>query len=254
MKRIVLCTGGFDPIHAGHIDYIRAARELGDYLVVGINSDDWLTRKKGRAFMSLRERGTIVSNIVGVDQVIVFDDSNGSAQDAVLQIREQFPNDRIIFANGGDRTAENIPEMSIEDSNLEFHFSVGGGFKKNSSSWLLDEWKAPKTERPWGYYRVLHEAPGVKVKELTVNPRQSLSMQRHHYRAEYWLVEQGTGIVASQLNSGYALPAQELKTHSNHCVNIGDWHQLQNPYAEPLRVIEIQYGDRCDEDDIERKT
>lgn len=253
MKRIVLCTGGFDPIHSGHIDYIRAARTLGDYLVVGVNSDEWLTRKKGRAFMPLRERGTIVANIVGVDQVVLFDDSDGSARDAIRQVREQFPNAVIVFVNGGDRTAENIPEMSVEDSKLEFHFGVGGEFKKNSSSWILEEWKAPKTERPWGYYRVLHEAPGVKVKELTVDPKKALSMQRHHCRAEYWLVESGTGIVTSQLNSGYALPAKELNKNDSHHVPVEHWHQLQNPYSEPLRVIEIQYGDRCDEDDIERK-
>jgi cytidyltransferase-like protein len=251
---IVLITGGFDPLHSGHIDYIRAARRLGDRLIVGVNSDAWLERKKGRAFMPLRERGTIVSNIVGVDQVVVFNDSDGSARDAIRQVREQFPKDRIVFANGGDRTADNIPEMSIEDNDLEFQFGVGGEFKKNSSSWILEEWKAPKTERPWGYYRVLHEAPGVKVKELTVNPGQKLSMQRHQHRSEYWLVEQGSGVVASELNSGYAMPPRDLLTHSSHHVEAGAWHQLQNPYNEPLRVVEIQYGSRCDENDIERKS
>jgi cytidyltransferase-like protein len=251
---IVLITGGFDPVHSGHIDYIRAAKQLGHRLIVGINSDAWLERKKGRAFMPLRERGTIVSNIVGVDQVIVFDDSDNSASDAIRQVREQFPKDRIVFANGGDRTADNIPEMSINDDNLEFQFGVGGEFKRNSSSWILEEWKAPRTERLWGYYRVLHEAPGIKVKELTVNPGQKLSMQRHQYRSEYWLVEEGSGIVASELNSGYALPAKDLTIHSNYHVDIGAWHQLQNPYDKPLKVVEIQYGHCCDENDIERKT
>lgn len=249
---IVLVTGGFDPLHSGHIAYFQAARALGDRLIVGINSDAWLERKKGRAFMPIRERGTIVSNIVGVDQVVLFDDADGSACDAIRQVREQYPESRIIFANGGDRTPDNIPEMSISDSNLEFQFGVGGEFKKNSSSWILQEWKAPKTERAWGYYRVLHEAPGLKVKELTVEPGRSLSMQRHHYRAEYWIVEEGTAVVKSQLPSRYAMPPQELKQHKDYHVGVGDWHQLTNPYDVPLRVVEIQYGERCEEDDIER--
>jgi D-beta-D-heptose 7-phosphate kinase/D-beta-D-heptose 1-phosphate adenosyltransferase len=70
MKTIVLITGGFDPIHSGHIAYIQAAKRLGDILVVGVNTDAWLTRKKGAAFMPLSERTAILRNIVGVDFVI----------------------------------------------------------------------------------------------------------------------------------------------------------------------------------------
>jgi cytidyltransferase-like protein len=144
MKTIVIVTGGFDPIHSGHIDYINAAKALGDILVVGVNSDDWLVRKKGKAFLPQIERLTIMDNIKNVDMTIVFDDSDNSAKDAILKVRNTFPDDKIIFANGGDRTPENIPEMDIIDDNLEFMFSVGGQFKKNSSSWILDQWKAKK--------------------------------------------------------------------------------------------------------------
>ena len=250
---IVLITGGFDPIHSGHIDYIRAAKKLGEYLVVGVNSDAWLERKKGRAFMPLRERGTIVSNIVGVDQVIVFDDSNGSACDAICQVRKQFPDDRIIFANGGDRTADNIPEMTIVDNNLEFCFGVGGEFKKNSSSWILQEWKAPKIKRPWGYYCVLHQVPGMKVKELTVDPGKSLSMQRHQHRAEYWIVSEGQCVVNTELPSGYRMAPVVLTTHQEFRIPTGEWHQLTNPFDVPCKIVEIQYGTACEEEDIERK-
>lgn len=138
--RIVLVTGGFDPIHSGHIDYFNDARQLGDLLVVGVNSDDWLTRKKGKPFMTFAERSSIVANIKSVDVVIDFDDSDGSAKDAIRKVRNQFPSSRIIFANGGDRTSSNIPEMDIVDSNLTFAFGVGGSFKKNSSSWILNNW------------------------------------------------------------------------------------------------------------------
>jgi len=138
--RIVLVTGGFDPIHSGHIDYFNDAKQLGDLLVVGVNSDDWLTRKKGKPFMTFAERSAIVGNIKSVDVVIDFDDSDGSAKDAIRKVRNQFPSSRIIFANGGDRTSSNIPEMDIADSNLTFAFGVGGSFKKNSSSWILNNW------------------------------------------------------------------------------------------------------------------
>jgi cytidyltransferase-like protein len=255
MKQIVLITGGFDPLHSGHIAYIKAARELGDSLIVGINSDEWLRRKKGQEFMSWEERSIIVSNLHDVDRVINFDDSDNSAKDAIRKVRSIYPNAQIIFANGGDRTKENIPEMGLlsEMLHLEFVFGVGGEDKKNSSSWILQEWKAPKTARQWGYYRVLHEVPGMKVKELTVDPGKSLSMQRHQFRSEYWIVHEGTAIVNSKMPNGYALPPKTLNKYDEHHVPILEWHQLTNPYNVPLKIVEIQYGERCIEEDIERQ-
>lgn len=253
MKKIVLITGGFDPLHSGHISYFHAAKKLGDILVVGVNSDAWLTRKKGMPFMPYRERAAIVRNIVGVDFVIDFDDSDGSAKHAIWMVRQSYPQDKIIFANGGDRTKTNIPEMDFKDNNLEFVFGVGGEDKKNSSSWILQEWKAPKTERQWGYYRVLHEVPGMKVKELTVDPGKSLSMQRHFKRAEYWIVSEGRAVVNSAMEGGYTLPPVTLEKHQEYRVPVEGWHQLTNPFDVPVKVVEIQYGENCIEEDIERK-
>lgn len=250
MKTIVLVTGGFDPIHSGHIAYLQAAKKLGDILVVGVNSDSWLERKKGRAFMSLSERATILRNIVGVDFVIDFDDSDDSARRAIEMVRQSYPQDKIVFANGGDRVSANIPEMDVKDDNLEFQFAVGGANKANSSSWILEEWKAPRTQRPWGYYRVLHEiGKQVKVKELTVNPHKCLSMQRHQHRAEFWFVAEGTATVYSVHRDQIG----EYHPHDHTWINRGQWHQLWNETDQPLRVIEIQFGDACLEEDIERK-
>lgn len=252
--KIVIVTGGFDPVHSGHISYIKSAKQLGDYLVIGLNSDDWLARKKGRSFMSWEERATILSELKDVGRVINFDDSDGTAKDAIRKTRQLFPQLPIVFANGGDRTQNNIPEMDIDDSNIEFVFGVGGTNKMNSSSWILEEWKAPKTERAWGYYRVLHEVPGMKVKELTVNPGKSLSMQRHKHRSEYWIVSEGTAVVNSELESGYIIPPQTLKVHEEIKIPVGSWHQLVNMSSDtPCRIVEIQYGDECVEDDIERR-
>lgn len=251
--KVVLITGGFDPIHSGHISYINAARALGDKLIVGLNSDQWLQRKKGREFMSWNERATILRELKSVDKVIGFDDSDNSAVHAINSVMFDYNGSQIIFANGGDRNSKNIPEMRrCMAPHLHYVFGVGGEDKKNSSSWILDEWKAPKTQRPWGYYRVLHEVPGMKVKELTVNPGQRLSMQRHSHRAEYWIVSEGTGSVIMPAADG-SYQEITLNKHSEVKIDLNVWHQLTNPSDMPCKLIEIQYGQRCEEDDIERR-
>jgi len=116
--KIVLVTGGFDPLHSGHIAYFKAAKQLGNLLVVGINSDDWLTRKKGRAFMPAHERKAIIENIYQVHKVIEFDDTDNSAIDAIRKVKAMFPRDHIVFANGGDRTKDNIPEMVFDETTI----------------------------------------------------------------------------------------------------------------------------------------
>jgi cytidyltransferase-like protein len=246
--KIVLVTGGFDPLHRGHIAYFKAARSLGDQLIVGLNSDEWLERKKGRAFMPWNERLCVINNLVMVDEVYTFDDADGSAKHFIQQVRAHYPDAELIFANGGDRTQDNIPEMDVVDSNLTFVFGVGGEDKKNSSSWILEEWKSPKTERSWGYYRVLHDVPGMKVKELTVDPGKSLSMQRHQHRNEFWMVSEGVATV------GWGPGSSKIKKHKSETIRIDEWHQLSNDTDQPLKVIEIQYGTICDEADIERKS
>jgi cytidyltransferase-like protein len=253
MKNIVLVTGGFDPVHSGHIAYFKAARALGDSLIVGLNSDEWLTRKKGRAFMPWNERLSVINNLAMVDEVYTFDDEDGSARHFIQQVRAHYPGARLIFANGGDRTAANIPEMDVTDTNLEFQFGVGGEHKRNSSSWMLEEWKAPRTQRPWGHYRVLHDTPGVKVKELTIEPGGALSLQRHQDRAEFWLVSAGEATVFGLDSSTDLELRARLGRHEYLHINRGEWHQLVNEEPDPLRIVEIQYGDRCEETDIERR-
>ena len=250
--KIILVTGGFDPLHSGHIAYFKAAKQLGNLLIVGINSDAWLTRKKGRSFMSVNERKAIIENLYQVHKVIEFDDSDNSAVDAIKKVKDMFPRDKVVFANGGDRTKDNIPEMVFDD--VEFVFGVGGENKANSSSWILNEWRAPKTGRAWGYYRVLHEVGNhVKLKELTVNPKTCLSMQRHQDRAEHWFVAEGTATVYTIDRSSDMDLLGEFTQHQHIHIDCTQWHKLCNETDQPLRVIEIQYGENCVEEDIERK-
>ena len=141
--RIVVVSGGFDPIHAGHIEYMMSAKGLGDKLIVALNSDEWLINKKNFYFLSFEERKLILENLTFVDSVINFeDDINGSAVNALIKIKNLYPNDNIIFANGGDRNDKSTPEsIFCLENNIELLWGIGGQDKSNSSSWILKKWK-----------------------------------------------------------------------------------------------------------------
>jgi len=136
--KVVIVSGGFDPIHCGHISYFRSAKNLGDILVAGVNSDAWLTRKKGKPFLPFHERFTIVSAIRYVDFTMAFNDDDDSAIDLIESVKKIWPRHQYIFANGGDRNASNNREISVEG--VEFAYGVGGETKMNSSSEILKSW------------------------------------------------------------------------------------------------------------------
>ena len=249
--KIIIVSGGFDPIHSGHIAYFKSARNLGDKLVVALNSDQWLINKKGKFFMPFNERKAIIENFADVDKVISFEDDDlGSATNALLKVKEMFPEDDIAFANGGDRNKGNIPEMSVEG--VEFIFSVGGDDKKNSSSWILKKWQYYHEDRIWGSFYNLFEGEGVKVKELIVDPGKGMSFQKHFKRHEIWLVSQGSCVVNYSKDSPENRKNVTLNKFDKYIVPLGEWHQITNPFNETCRIIEIQYGEEVVEDDIER--
>ena len=137
-KKVSLVTGGFDPIHSGHISYFSRAKDFSDFLVVGLNTEEWLTKKKGQYFQSWKERAEIISHLTMVDAVItVPDDDEGSACGAIAKCLEIA--DTVIFCNGGDRGKSNTPEIIKYDNDprVQFQFGIGGDDKKNSSSWIL---------------------------------------------------------------------------------------------------------------------
>jgi len=144
MNTIVLVSGGFDPIHSGHIEYFRAARRFGMRLYVGVNSDNWLIRKKGNFFMPFEERLKIVQSIRYVDHAMAFNDEDDSAADLIRTIRGKYPDSLLIFANGGDRiggTPQSQLEMKEADDRMLFAVGVGGTQKINSSSKILERWR-----------------------------------------------------------------------------------------------------------------
>ena len=136
-EKVSLVTGGYDPLHSGHISNFKRAKDLSNYLIVGINTEEWLTRKKGQYFQSWKERAEIIRHLNMVDAVISWDDSDNSACGAIKKCLEI--SEKVIFCNGGDRIKSNIPEIQGygDDPRVEFKFSIGGEDKMNSSSWIL---------------------------------------------------------------------------------------------------------------------
>ena len=138
-EKLVAVSGGFDPIHVGHIRMIQEAATLGDGVIVIANSDEWLIRKKGYTFMPYCEREEVLQAIKGVVVVIKAEDHDNTVCNTLKLIKP------AIFANGGDRKEGNVPEYKVcNDLGIELIFGVGGNDKPQSSSWLVDKVKNNK--------------------------------------------------------------------------------------------------------------
>lgn len=137
-KTVVAVSGGFDPIHIGHVRMFHEAKALGDELVVILNNDNWLVAKKGYAFMPEEERKEVIAAIRPVDRVVITKHiPNDPDRSVVNALREVRPD---IFANGGDRKLDNIPEVPVcEEIGCTMIFNMGHGGKVQSSSWLLNK-------------------------------------------------------------------------------------------------------------------
>ena len=142
MNDIVLVSGGFDPVHSGHIALIQEAAKLGDVVVL-LNSDNWLRNKKGKEFLPYEEREVIIGSIKSVIDVISFDDSDSTCIEGIRKAISKYPNHKIKFANGGDRnnaTTPNTETTFCNENNVEILWGIGGKHKANSSSWILKRW------------------------------------------------------------------------------------------------------------------
>lgn len=214
-KKKIVISGGFDPLHPGHIAMIENAQAYGEVHIV-VNSDDWLVRKKGFFFQPWEDRKKILE--VYTPHIHAVDDSDGTVCEALRRIKPDY------FGNGGDRTNKNTPELDVcEELGIEPVFELGGG--KYSSSSAVNG-KSRVTTR-WGWYDVILDMPKLKVKMLHVEAGKSLSLQRHEMRSEFFFMPNG-----------------EVK------VNLpGVWHVLAAPKDEPIDVLEVQMGSSEEEDE-----
>ena len=140
---ISIVSGGFDPIHPGHIMMMKDCLKFSNYLIVGVNSNKWLINKKGNYFMDIQHRLYVVSSLSVVNETMEFeDDDKGSANNLLIKIRNKYSNDKIIFANGGDRSdSSKILEFeTAKQYNIDLKFGIGGSHKESSSSDLLERW------------------------------------------------------------------------------------------------------------------
>lgn len=216
-KKTIIISGGFDPIHPGHIAMIESAREYGEVHIV-LNSDDWLVRKKGFFFQPWTDRKKILE--VYTPHVHTVDDSDGTVCEALRRIKPDY------FGNGGDRTSKNTPELDVCDElRIEPVFELGGG-KYSSSSAINGR---QKVVTRWGSYDVILDMPELKVKMLNISAGKKLSLQKHEKRSEFFFMPNGE----VRMN----LP--------------GVWHSPTAPDDKDLVILEVQMG-VSDENDIER--
>ncbi len=250
--KISVVSGGFDPLHSGHIEYFDSAKKISDYLIVALNSDEWLINKKGKPFMPFKERKILIENLRMVDEVIHFtDDEIGSCSLGLEKVKEMYPDDKIIFCNGGDRNKENIPEIKV--LGIDFKFNIGGSKKINSSSWLIKDYFNNFEKRIWGTFYNLFNDDAVRIKELVIDSGKGLSFQRHNYRNEIWFVSKGNCIVKHG-DSKKEEDSIEVKLNTDEVFHVPakKWHQIINPFNQNCHIIEIQYGEKTVENDIER--
>jgi D-beta-D-heptose 7-phosphate kinase/D-beta-D-heptose 1-phosphate adenosyltransferase len=245
-KTVVAVSGGFDPIHTGHIRYISEAKKLGDELVVIINNDNWLKAKKGFVFMPESEREELVKEIKGVDRVVLSshkqNDKDRSVSRELVKIKPD------VFANGGDRKSQtDIPETdTCNKYGIKMVFGVGSGGKVQSSSWLTNKVASMGMVdvRPWGYMHTYKQDRHFWLKTINVSPNRRLSLQKHRHRAEFWICIEGT--VTAEVNG----KKKTLKPGQHMAFKKGAVHRLSSKTGGT--IVEVAYGNDVNEADIIR--
>ena len=244
-----LISGGFDPVHIGHLAMIKDAKKIADKVIVLLNSDNWLVRKKGKPFMIETQRAQILEEFQSISEVIIQkNDDDDSSNNAIIDFHKMHASKSICYCNGGDRSHEKkIREADVcKDLDIDLVFGIGGVHKLESSSNLTKNYLSDIEKRPWGNFHIIAKGNGYQIKEMNINPKNKQSLQKHNHRSEYWQVIEGHGQVRiedSEIN---------LKTGDNVYIPIKSLHRLENTGSQNLKIIEIQIGKLISEDDIIR--
>jgi len=243
-----LVSGGFDPVHIGHLKMFKDANKLAKKVIVLLNNDDWLIKKKGKPFMSQEQRKEILEEFKSVSKVIIQKSSEKSSSLAIKEFAAQHPNQSICYCNGGDRSnIKNIRETVIcKKLNISLEFGVGGKEKIESSSELTKNYLGNVENRPWGNYHIIAKNTGYQIKEIKVFQNSKLSLQIHKNRSEFWQIVSGKSKITIGEKEYFLKEKEHIYIPKNTV------HRIENISKEELIFIEIQLGKDLKEEDIIR--
>ena len=247
--RWVAVSGGFDPIHIGHVRMFEEARRLGDKLVIILNNDNWLRAKKGYVFMPQKERAELLRAFPSVDRVYITDHKKLTADTSVSRALAKLK--PAFFANGGDRkSTKDIPEAAVcKKLGIAMAFNVGKGGKVQSSSWMISAARRPaaETRRPWGKFFGWDAGKEWYLKTVYVAAGKRLSLQYHNHRSELWILAEGDATATIEANGkSVRVPLIKGQVFS---VPTRTLHRLESKRGGV--IVEVALGE-FDEEDIVR--
>tara|TARA_X000001036_G_C20469940_1_gene721087 strand:+ start:23 stop:802 length:780 start_codon:yes stop_codon:yes gene_type:complete len=243
-----LVSGGFDPVHIGHLRMFKDAKSLSDKVILLLNNDEWLVKKKGKPFMTENQRKEILEEFKSISRVIIQTSSDKSSTKAIEEFVLKNPNKNICYCNGGDRSnIKNILEADIcKKLGVSLEFGVGGENKIESSSQLTKNYLGNIEKRPWGNYHIIAKNTGYQIKEIKINQKSKLSLQKHENRSEFWQIVRGKSKITIENQEHF------LKEKEHIYIPKKTIHRIENIGKEDLIFIEIQLGENLKEEDIIR--
>ena len=243
-----LVSGGFDPVHVGHLRMFKDAQRLSNNVIILLNNDEWLIKKKGKPFMNQDQRKEILDEFKGISRVIIQTSSDKSSTKAIEEFVLKNPNKNICYCNGGDRSnIKNILEADIcKKLGVSLEFGVGGENKIESSSQLTKNYLGNIEKRPWGNYHIIAKNTGYQIKEIKINQKSKLSLQKHENRSEFWQIVRGKSKITIENQEHF------LKEKEHIYIPKKTIHRIENIGKEDLIFIEIQLGENLKEEDIIR--